>query len=108
MESLQLYVGGFVEFEFAVDDPTTLDIDDLSAVEWAFRILGADDEVVEVAGTYDYPTVMVEIPAATSETIAPGIYQWYLVALQNDVDEIVVDDGILLARPYPAAPSVIS
>ena len=102
--SLELYVGALAVFEFDMDDLTTDDVDDFSTVTWNFIVLGADDEVIETAGTYIQPTVTVEISSEVSATVEPGIYLWYLIASQDAVDDIVAGDGTLVALEYPNDP----
>lgn len=98
--SLELYCGALGIFDLDVDDATTAEVDDLSAVTWTFRLLGADNETLELTGVYDQPTVTVECPAATSATIAPGLYLWHLVAAQTGLDDIVAGEGVLVVKSY--------
>lgn len=92
---LELTIGETVEWE--------KDFDDFPADEWTvtyyFRGAGTG---INVAGTADGTTHQFTIPAATSDTMAAGRYDYQAVAVKGS-EKHLVDEGIVTVKASLAA-----
>lgn len=102
---LEQYVGAYGRHEFTVDDVTTEGIDDLSAVTWVLRVLGAAGAIADFDCTYTQPTAICELSAEDSARLAPGFHRWFLIAEQAGQDDIIAGEGTLKMLSYPQPPA---